>query len=66
MQTIIGVFLALQHSAWWSGAGIVAIALLICCLVMMFMMGRGMGRKDKNDSGRTAKLSRNEGERPRT
>ncbi len=25
--------------SWWSGAGIIALALVVCCLVMMFMMG---------------------------
>lgn len=48
MQSLYGMALALQGgSSWWSGAGILALVLVSCCLSMMFMMGRGMGGKSK-------------------
>lgn len=51
MESLNGMALALQGgSSWWSSAGLLAVVLVICCLSMMFMMGRGMRGKSKNDS----------------
>lgn len=45
---------ALQDSAGWSAAGIFLVALVICCLVMMFTMRMRMrgrsGNRDEMDT----------------
>lgn len=45
MQALNETLIALQGGSWWSGAGIVLVALVICCLVMMCTMRRGMSGK---------------------
>lgn len=66
MRSLYGMALALQGSSWWSGAGIFVLALVICCLVMMFTMRRGMGGKSGNHQDMDKQSKKNEGEQPGT
>lgn len=65
MPTLNGTFIALQGGSWWSRAGILVLALVICCLVMMFTMG-SMGSKSRNRKDEDAPSKKNESEPPGT
>lgn len=56
MHAIYGAWIGLQARTAWTSAGLLVVALVICCLLMLFMMGRGTGGKSRNQ-GNTDKKS---------
>lgn len=62
MASVFAASNALKAGAGWSGGSILVIALVVCCLVMMFTMR--MGRRNRN--GRETHSKKNEKERSET
>jgi branched-subunit amino acid ABC-type transport system permease component len=66
MQLLYGTWIAVQAGRAWTSAAIFLIALVICCLVMMFMMRTGMGGRSRSETEKDRQPNKYEGEQPGT